>query len=96
MDKDNKRLKANSDFILRNADGEAVLIPINNTGIFENNLIFMNETCSYLWQLFQGPRTMEEIFTEVRQEYSDFNAQMEQDIREFVNEFSQYGLLKEV
>lgn len=96
MDKDNKRLKASSNFILRNVDGEAVLIPMGNTGVFENNLILMNETCCFLWQLFQKPRTIEEVLIEARKEYSDFNDQVEQDIRKFIDEFSEYDLLKEV
>lgn len=95
VDKDNKRLKANSDFILRDTSDGAVLIPVGDFEVFENNLILMNETCRYLWQLFQKPRTVEEVIEEARKEYSDSKGEMEQDIRKIIVEFSQYGLLKE-
>ena len=95
MEKDNKRLRANSDIILRDAASEAVLIPVGDAGILENNFIVMNENCRDLWQLFQTPRTVEEVLAEIRRVYSDSESDMEQDIREFVEKFSQYGLLME-
>lgn len=95
MEKDNRRLKANPDFILRDIAGEAVLVPVGEAGIFENSVILLNETCRYLWQLFQKPRTVEDVIQEARQQYSDPGFEMEQDIRDFIMEYRKYGLLKE-
>ena len=75
--------------------GEAVLVPVGEAGIFENSMISLNETCSFLWKLFQEPRSVEEIIAEARKEYSDPDGEMEQGIIDFVNEYLRYGLLKE-
>ena len=82
-----RMFKANPDFLLREVAGEAVLVPVGEAGIFENSVISLNETCRFLWQLFQQPRTMEE--------YSDPDGEMEQGIKDFIREYLQYGLLKE-
>lgn len=90
-----KRYRANPDFLLREVAGEAVLIPVGEAGAFENSVISLNETCSFLWRLFQEPRTAEEVIHEAGKEYSDPNGDMEQGIRDFIDEYVKYGLLKE-
>jgi len=90
-----KKYRANPDFLLREVAGEAVLIPVGEAGVFENSVISLNDTCSFLWKLFQEPRTEEEVIAEAKKEYSDPDGEMEQGIRSFIEEFVRYGLLKE-
>ena len=90
-----RMFKANPDFILREVAGEAVLVPVGEAGIFENSVISLNETCRFLWQLFQEPRTLEDVIAEARKEYSDPDGEMEQGIKDFIREYLKYGLLKE-
>lgn len=90
-----KKYRANPDFLLREVAGEAVLVPVGEAGIFENSVISLNETCRFLWQLFQQPRTVEDVIAEARKEYSDPDGEMEQGIKDFIREYLQYGLLKE-
>lgn len=90
-----KKYRANPDFLLREVAGEAVLVPVGEAGIFENSVISLNETCCFLWKLFQQPRTVEDVIAEARKEYSDPDGEMEQGIRDFMREYLQYGLLKE-
>ena len=92
---DVRMFKANPNFLLREVAGEAVLVPVGEAGIFENSVISLNETCRFLWQLFQQPRTMEDVIAEARKEYSDPDGEMEQGIKDFIREYLQYGLLKE-
>lgn len=92
---EDKMFKANPNFLLRDVAGEAVLVPVGEAGIFENSLISLNETCRFLWQMFQEPKTVEEVVAEARKEYSDPNGEMEQGIKDFVREYVKYGLLKE-
>lgn len=94
-EENSRMLRANPDFLLREVAGEAVLIPVGEAGIFENSVISLNETCRFLWQLFQQPRTVEDVIAEARKEYSDPDGEMEQGIRDFIREYLQYGLLKE-
>lgn len=95
MSMQSKKMIANPDFVLRDADGEAVLIPVKENGILANDLILLNGTSRYLWQLFQEPQTVEDAIEKVKQEYADQSGEMEQDIRKFVQEFEGYGLLQE-
>ena len=87
--------RANPNFLLREVAGEAVLVPVGEAGIFENSVISLNETCRFLWQLFQQPRTEEDVITEARKEYSDPEGEMEQGIKDFIREYLRYGLLRE-
>ena len=80
-----KAFRANQDFLLREVAGEAV----------ENSVISLNETCSFLWKLFQEPKTEGEVLAEARKEYSDPDGEMEQGIKDFIREYLKYGLLKE-
>lgn len=95
MEKAERKYKANPDFLLREVAGEAVLIPVGEAGVFENSVISLNDTCSFLWKLFQEPRTEEEVIAEAKKEYSDPDGEMEQGIRSFIEEYVKYGLLKE-
>ena len=90
-----RMFKANPNFLLREVAGEAVLVPVGEAGIFENSVISLNETCRFLWQLFQQPRTMEDVIAEARKEYSDPDGELEQGVKDFVREYLRYGLLKE-
>ena len=95
MEKAERKFKANPDFLLREVAGEAVPIPVGGAGVFENSVISLNDTCSFLWKLFQEPRTEEEVIAEAKKEYSDPDGEMEQGIRSFIEEYVKYGLLKE-
>jgi hypothetical protein len=95
MEKAERKYKANPDFLLREVAGEAVLIPVGEAGVFENSVISLNDTCSFLWKLFQEPRTEEEVIAEAKKEYSDPDGEMEQGIKSFIEEYVKYGLLKE-
>lgn len=90
-----RMFRANPNFLLREVAGEAVLIPVGEAGVFENSVISLNDTCRFLWQLFQQPRTVEDVIAEARKEYSDPDGEMEQGIKDFIREYLQYGLLKE-
>ena len=90
-----RRFKANPNFMLREIAGEAVLIPVGEAGIFENSVISLNESCSFLWQLFQTPRTAEEAIAEAKKEYDDPDGVLEQGVYQFIKEYFQYELLRE-
>ena len=92
---DVRMFKANPNFLLREVAGEAVLVPVGEAGIFENSMISLNETCRFLWQLFQEPRSVEDVIAEAKEEYSDPDGEMEQGIIDFIREYLKYGLLKE-
>lgn len=96
IEEDDRRFKANPDFLLREVAGEAVLIPVGSeAGVFENTVMSLNDTCSFLWKLFQKPMRIADAVAEAEAEYSDPNGELEQGVYSFVREYVQYGLLKE-
>lgn len=90
-----RMFKANPNFLLRDVAGEAVLIPVGEAGIFENSVMSLNDTCRFLWQQFQEAKSVEDVIAEAKKEYSDPDGEMEQGIKDFVEEYVKYGLLKE-
>ncbi len=94
-EKSTRRFQTNPNFLLREIAGEAVLIPVGEAGIFENSVISLNESCSFLWQLFQTPRTAEEAIAEAKKEYDDPDGVLEQGVYQFIKEYFQYELLRE-
>ena len=94
-EENSRMLRANPDFLLREVAGEAVLVPVGDAGIFENSVISLNDTCSFLWKLFQTPKTAEEVIAEAKKEYSDPDGAMEQGIYSFISDYLRYGLLLE-
>ena len=90
-----RRFKANPNFMLREIAGEAVLIPVGEAGIFENSVISLNESCSFLWQMFQTPRTAEEAIAEAKKEYDDPDGVLEQGVYQFIKDYLQCDLLRE-
>lgn len=90
-----RKFKANPDFLLREVAGEVVLIPIGEAGVFENSVISLNDTCRFLWKLFQTPKTAEDVIAEAKKEYSDPDGAMEQGIYSFISDYLRYGLLLE-
>ena len=63
--------RANPNFLLREVAGESVLVPVGEAGVFENSVISLNETCSFLWKLFQEPRSVEDVIAEARKEWGE-------------------------
>ena len=92
---DPRRFKANSNFLLREVAGEAILIPVGEAGVFENSVLSLNDTCRFLWQTFQQPTTVAQAIDAAKKEYLDPDGEMEQGIIDFVREYLKYGLLKE-
>lgn len=90
-----RRFAANPDFLLREIGGESVLVPVGEAGVFENSVISLNDTCRFLWQQFQTPRSAEDVIAEAKKEYDDPDGAMEQGIHQFIKEYLQYGLLRE-
>lgn len=90
-----RRYIVNPNFILREIAGEAVLVPVGDTGIFENSMITLNESCQYLWKQFQTSKTLEEVMEKAREDYDDPDGVMEAEIKGFVEDSLRAGMLKE-
>lgn len=90
-----KRYKANPDFLLREIGGEAVLVPLGDVGVFENTMLSLNETCAFLWKVFQSPKTAQEAIDEAKAAYDGDASEIEQGVLSFIKDYSHYKLLME-
>ncbi len=90
-----KRYKANPDFLLREIGGEAVLVPLGDVGIFENTMLSLNDTCAFLWKVFQSPKTAQEAIDEAKAAYEGDASEIEQGVLSFIKDYSHYNLLME-
>lgn len=81
-----KVYKANPNIVMREVDGDCLLIPTGND-IAINGLITLNPIAQFLWQQFQTPSTIPEVLAKAREKYDDEEGCMEQEIRCFVNDY---------
>lgn len=81
-----KVYKANPNIVMREVDGDCLLIPTGND-IAINGLITLNPIAQFLWQQFQTPSTIPEVFAKAKEKYDDEEGCMEQEIRCFVNDY---------
>ena len=81
-----KVYKANPNIIMREVDGDCLLIPTSND-IAINGLITLNPIAQFLWEQFQTPSTIPEVLAKAKEKYDDEEGCMEQEIRCFVNDY---------
>lgn len=81
-----KVYKANPNVVMREVDGDWLLIPTGND-IAINGLITLNPIAQFLWQQFQIPSTIPEVLAKAKEKYDDEEGCMEWDIRCFVNDY---------
>lgn len=94
--KDERHYQTNENFLLREIGGEYVLVPVGDAGIYDNTMITLNETCAYLWKLFQEPKRVQEAVDRVLEDYSGAeDEEITRDICYFVLDSLQKGFLKE-
>lgn len=87
------KYRGNPDFLMREIGSDIVLVPVNHTGIFENSMLSLNESCGFLWKFFQDPHTAEEAIEEVIKNFSGDKELMARDVHNFINEYVKFNLL---
>ena len=92
----NVKYKANPNFLIREIGNESVLVPVGDAGIFENSVLSLNKTCSFLWKQFQTPSTISEVVEKVKESFSGPAEEIENDVCRFVFEYLKFNLLLEV
>lgn len=89
-----RRYRTNPDMILRKISGEAVLVPTGES-VFGNSMISVNETFTYLWELFEEPVLIGQVLEKAKEDFDDPSGEMEKHILNFVAEGIRYGMIIE-
>lgn len=96
MELDSKTLyQANPNFLMREIGGESVLVPVGDADVFENSMLSLNASCSFLWKQFQNPCTVRKAADAAMEEFSAPAEIIEADVKRFVEEYVEYNLLQE-
>ena len=69
----NTRLSINPDYILREIGDESVVVPVVESGPFENSMFTLNETSAWLWRHFAKGATPAEVLEIAQHEFESEN-----------------------
>ena len=89
------KFHTNPNFILRDVADEHVLIAIGKSDLFDNAIISLNETSSFLWNLFYNATSIQEAINKSLEEYDEAEKVIEYGVVNFVLENLKYDLLQE-
>lgn len=89
------RYRTNPNFLMREIGGDCVLVPVGEAGVFENSVLSLNRSCSFLWKQFQSPCTVQEVIDKVKENFEGPAEEIERDVHQFVTEYVKFDLLKE-
>lgn len=87
------RYRANPDFLMREIGQDLLLVPVNHTGVFENAMLSLNESCGFLWKFFQTPHTPQEAIEEVMRNFSGDEDAIVADVYAFIHDYAKFNLL---
>lgn len=86
-------MKINSDFVLRDLEGENIIIPRERAASEFNGLITVNGVELKLWQMLQKEITFEELVQGILDEYDVEEDTAREDIGEFLDKLISGGVL---
>lgn len=78
-------MKVKGQFVLRNIEEEAVLVPIGETAMSFNGIITMTETGAFIWDLVEQNKSRDEILKSLIETYDVDNQQAKADLDEFLD-----------
>ena len=89
-------MKLEKEFVLREIAGDYVIIPVGKTVIEFNGLITVNEVGVSIWNMLQNEVTFDQIVQGILNEYEVEESVAREDIREFLDQLIDGGILTEV
>ena len=89
-------MKLEKEFVLREIAGDYVIIPVGKTVIEFNGLITVNEVGVSIWNMLQNEVTFDQIVQGILNEYEVEESVAREDIREFLDQLIDGGILTEL
>lgn len=77
-------MKIKGEYMLREAMGETVAVPVGETVINSNVLVLLNETGAFFWKLLSKDAAEDEIVSAVCSEYETDEETVRADLKEFI------------
>lgn len=86
-------MKIKKELIKREIAGDVILVPVGRTALENNGLFTLNELGGFLWDRLPEARDETDLLRAVLAEYDVTESQAMQDIREFLEELKNFGIL---
>ena len=86
-------MRANQELILREIAGEHILIHVGQTALKVHGMITLSESGLLLWNRLQEDCTENDLVEALLAEYRVDRATAEADVREFLTQMDQVGIL---
>jgi len=83
-------LSQSTSVVTRKTGNEYVLVPITNNIADMNSVYTLNETGAFIWEQINGKRSVEEIISELINEYDIDEQNAESDVFNFIENMSKY------
>ena len=82
-----------SNFLLKELDGQYLMIPVGKIDADFNEVITVNEIGVFLWEELQEERTEEELVQRILEEYEVEEDVAREDVRDFIELLQEGGAL---
>lgn len=86
-----KKYKANSDYILREIAGEYMLIPTGSLSMTANGMVTISESAAFLWRNLTDGKTSAELVELMLKEYEADEETVRKDIDELTESMCSIG-----
>lgn len=90
-----KNLKATSEVVLREIAGESLLIPVGQTALKIHGMITLSESGLLLWKRLQTECTEDELVEALLTEYQVDRETAVADVKAFIRQMQEVGILEE-
>ena len=87
-------MKISNEFVLREIEGDYIIVPTGKEALKFNGIITLNEVGLIIWELLQKETTFDEIVQTIMETYEVEEAEVQGDVREFLEKLITEGILK--
>ena len=88
-------MKATSEVVLREIAGESLLIPVGQTALKVHGMITLSESGLLLWKRLQTECTEDELVEALLTEYQVDRETASADVKAFIRQMQEVGILEE-
>ena len=86
-------MKIAEGFLLKSIAGTHVVVPTGSNTVSFGNIISLNETGVFLWEILENDTTEENLVNSMLEEFDIDEATAKADVAEFVGKLKEAGLL---
>lgn len=88
---DNRKFSIKQGYVAREIAGEYIAVPIDSS--CGAHIIVLNPVSKFIWDELKTEKTFDELLSAIRQNYDVSPEEAEQDLKEFLMQLIENGLL---